>query len=248
MPARAAPVLTAWDVRVFARALGLAAALFVVTCLASGATDEGGVAWATRVARAVPVLPLCGAVATYVTLRTAARRGELLALAAIGRSFAQNAQAAVAGGACAGMIAAAVLAVPSGADVSTFFPRVVSDDVVAQDAGFVDRSRGVRIDEDGTLSRVAAAAIPSAPLPAGGRASAALVVALAALALPALGARAAFERAGRAIGAAGLAAGACIVLLHAAAAGGAPAWLATLPLLALLGVAAIRYRAPAWTS
>ena len=67
-------------------ALALGALLFAIACLLTGATDEGSVHWATRAARTLPVVPLCGAAVTWLALRRARRRGELLALESIGAS------------------------------------------------------------------------------------------------------------------------------------------------------------------
>lgn len=64
----------------FALALLLSFALFGITA----ATDEGGVALATRAARIVPLLAVPAAAAYAVTLVRAARRGETRALEAVG--------------------------------------------------------------------------------------------------------------------------------------------------------------------
>ena len=241
--------VTAWDVRMAGGALALGALLFAVACLVTGATDEGSVHWATRVARTLPVVPLCGAAVTWLALRRAQRRGEMLALESIGASPARAAAFVVAGAALLACVAASCVLVIRGAE-DAFFPRAVArDDVVAMDAAFVDRARGVRIARDGVLTRQVPAISASGGEPAGSHArtaSAAAVLALLGIALPLLAARAARGRPGRSVALAAAMCVLCILSMQAAAVGRAPPVLACVPAAALLILAAVRYRSAAW--
>lgn len=76
--------MQAWIKRQAASALAIALMLSAALLLISAATDEGGVAWATRASRIVPLLPVPAAGAHALTLYRAARRGETRALEAVG--------------------------------------------------------------------------------------------------------------------------------------------------------------------
>jgi hypothetical protein len=239
---------SSWDVRTFASTLAMGALLFGVACAIGGATDEGSIAWSMRAARAVPLVPVCGAVVTFLALRRAERRGELLALESIGCSPARSAAFAVAAAAAMSLACAASVAFWRGPSLDAFFPRATAHgDVRVEGAEFFDAARGVRVGIGGEMKRekpVASSAI--APELAGRAASAAIVVALLGIALPLLSARGARRASAAPVGVAGAMCALCIFLLQAGAAGRAPPALATLPAAALLIYAGLRYRSAAW--
>ena len=254
---------TRWDGQLFWRAATVAAVGFALGVLVTGVSDEGGVAWVERVARTLPLVPLCAALGTWAALSAARARGETVALAAVGRSDVEVGAAAVAGGAAVAALAAATLVVAPGVDASPFFPRAPRASAwVWQSGAFVDRGRGFEVGADGVPRRLppdeelAQAAIP--PL---GRPAAGLAVAFSGAALPLLVAQSLLartpaaaagssrrrSRSSRRAGwvAALLCMGALatsLVLFQAAAARQWPAWLGTLPTLGLFAYAVRRYR------
>jgi hypothetical protein len=234
--------LTAWDVKVAGRTLALVAVAFVGALLLGAATDEGGVAWIDRVARTLPVLPIAGAVGAWLAMSPLRTRGDLRALAAIGRNPWQIARPAIAASIAAHVVAAA-LALSSSVAVSTFYPRASArPPVVFRDGDFVDEGKGVRIHTDGTMTGAEIIAPPQRDrVPPLGRVTVAGVLLLAGMALPmwalALGRRR--VRPALAIAATG---GATIFCFHAAAVGALPALTAVVPSGALLVGAALRYR------
>jgi len=239
---------SAWDVRTFVSTLALGVLLFGVACAIGGATDEGSIAWTTRAARAVPIVPALGAVVTFLALRRAQRRGELLALESIGCSPARAAAFAVGAAAALSVVCAVSVAFWRGSSLDAFFPRATAHgDVRADGDGFLDAARGVRIDVAGAITheKIAAAQTMS-PEIAGRAVSAAFVVALLGIALPLLAARGArgFRAEPAAVG--GAMCALCIFLLQASAAGRAPPLLACIPAGVLLIYAVVRYRSPAW--
>jgi hypothetical protein len=244
------------------RAAGAAGLAFGLALLVTAVTDEGGVAWGERVSRTLSLCPACAAVGVWVALGPARARGETLALAALGRSRAQVAGAAVAGGAALALVAALAMGASS-VSVAAFFPRAGAADVWTWDGhAFVDRAHGVKVGVDGSPAPVVRETGLGRPgVPPYGRTAAALSIALAgpAFALMAahalLGPRLEVRRAGRrgrwlGRGAWGLllaAAGACValslVLFQAAAARLVPAMWGAAPAIGLLAFAAWRYRA-----
>ncbi len=241
---------TPWDVRAAGTTLALGALLFVVACLLGGATDEGGVTWATRAARTLPAAPLCTAAVTFLALRRARARGEMLALESVGCSPARaGAFVVIAAGLLGAGASLAVLEVRGGA-LDAFFPRVSAHaDVVAVAGGFDNRARGVHIARDGELTRDPEAvrdAERTARAPRGRAASVAWVLFALGLGLPLVAARAAHGAEGRAIAGAAAMCALCIFFLQAAAAGRAPPWAACAPASLLLIAAAARYRSRAW--
>jgi hypothetical protein len=242
------PAWTRWDTRQLVRA-GLAAAVTLgLAWLVTAATDEGGVPWAERAGRTLPLTPVCAAVGAWVALAPALSRGETVALAALGRSRAEIAAAAVAGGALVAVAAALALGLWRGVDVAGFFPTARHATAWAWNgAAFVDPVQGLRIGADGAPLHVAADAAAGSGLtgvPPGGRAAAGALTAIAGLALPLLLGHALLDRARVwpvVLGAA-VAVAASVLLFQAAAAGHVPAALGTLPTLALLVFAVRRYR------
>jgi hypothetical protein len=195
----------------------------------------------------VPLVPVCGAVVTFLALRRAERRGEMLALESIGCSPARASACAVAAAIALGVIAATSVAFFRGPSLDAFFPRASAHGDVRPDGdAFVDGARGIRIDRDGDMTREKKEGPAISPAASGRAASAAILTALLALALPLVSARALRrERAVPFAVAAGTCAS-CIFLAQAAAAGRAPAALACVPAAALLVYATVRYRSPAW--
>jgi hypothetical protein len=240
---------TSWDARQVGRAATTAALTLAVAWLVTAATDEGGVAWGARAGRTLPLTPICAAVGAWVALAPVRSRGEALALSAMGRSPAQIAAAAVAGGALVAVVAAIVLGIVRAVDVTGFFPAVTPTQAWSwTGVGFVDVARGLSVGADGAPARLAALATDAgrreAGVPAFGRAAAAVETAVAGVALPLLLAHGLLARV-RALPlvlAGGAAIAGSVVLFQAAAARQAPAALAVLPPLVLLAFAVRRYR------
>jgi hypothetical protein len=254
MKGRAASAWTAWDTQVFGRAAGAAAATLVLTWLVTAATDEGGVPWSERVGRTLPLAPLCAALGVSAALAPVRWRGEAGALAALGRSRAQIAAAAVAGGALIALAAALFIGLMRRVDVAGFYPTATHASSWRWDgSAFVDAVRGLRVAADGMPVRVPIAqGAAIAALPVHARAAAALTTALAGLALPMLLAHALlsrppdtrFDRRDGWIAVAAIASvAASVVLFQSAAAHQLPALSAAAPALVLLALAIQRYRA-----
>jgi hypothetical protein len=245
--------LTRWDALVFGRAVGAAAGTLLLAWLVTAVTDEGGVPWGERLGRTLPLAPLCAALGTAAALAPVRWRGESGALASLGRSRAEIAAAAVLGGTLVACAAAVLTALVGRVDVSGFYPTATHASAWRWNgAAFVDGVRGLRVAADGMPARIdVEAGAVLASLPPHARGSAALTTAVAGLALPMLLAHAMLasvhgvrlDRAGsRIAGAAALSIAASVFLFQAAAARQLPALLAVLPALALLGLAAWRYR------
>jgi hypothetical protein len=250
-------MLTSWDARAFVRALGIGALSLLVAWLVTAATDEGSVPWGERAGRTLPMTPVCAAVGTWLALLPSRAKGEVRALAALGRAPWQNALGATAGGAATALAAAAMMAASGAVDVRGFYPtarhateyRFEPSTPQASEhgnGGFVDSSDGWRIEADGTLTPPKEGSQSGAPanegVPAHGRAAAASVTALAGIALPLVASAAVLApndarrrrglRLGRRTRAALLVAAslaASVVLFHAAAVARAPAFAATIP-------------------
>lgn len=252
MPTEArAPLVTPWDLKVARRTAALALLVFALAVLVTGASDEGGVAWATRAARTLPALPIAGAAAAYLTLAPLRRRGDVRALAALGQPPWRIVRPAVV--ACAALhvvVAALVLGWPR-VEVAAFFPRPpTSELVVAHGDRFVHERRGVTIYSDGSIDqdpKVKVEAPVDAGVPRGGRASIALLLLLAGVTMPLASAVARRAELGRLALAAVLATGGSIFALHLAAAGTVHPVACVAPWTPLLAAAALRYRSLRWT-
>jgi hypothetical protein len=252
---------TRWDALLFARAAGMAAVALAVAWLVTAATDEGGVPWLGRVARTLPLAPLCSAVGAWAALAPVLLRGEALALQSLGRSPAQVGAAAVAGAALVAVLVAAAVGTSHALDVTGFYPLVTHASAWRWQGGsFVDPGRGLRVLGDGALERTDAL-VGSADFPAVprfGRVAAAAAMACAGTALPMLvaqtllgagDARPAEGTSGLgprrrvwAVAASAAAVVGSVLLFQAAAARRLPAPAGVLPPLVLLGYAVRRYR------
>jgi hypothetical protein len=255
--------VTSWDVRVAARAAAFALLALLLAWLVTAVTDEGGVAWGERAGRTLPLAPACAALGACLALAPARGRGETRALEALGRAPWQNAAGAALGGAFVAMMAACAIAASPAIDVGGFYPMATHGaDYRFEGGAFVDDARGLRIEPDGALSRVAhdlsrGAGRTAASIPSHGRAAAALATALAGLALALLAAHvmqpfpmsrtrgqghAREPSVVRAIAVAAASALATVVLFQAAAARHVPAFAAVLPSVMLLAITVWRYR------
>lgn len=238
-----------WDRRALARAFAAGALTVLLAWLVTAATDEGNVPWGARLGRTLPVTPICAAVGAWLALAPARMRGELRALAALGRSPWQNARAAALGGALVAACAGAALGGWPSVDVAGFYPAIGgSADVRFEDGAFVDKDSGYRIAKDGELSPSTAAPAPrDARVPPLGRLAAGLATFVAGLALALVAAHPpTARRRARWLGGAAAIGALTLLLFQAAAARRlAPAW-ATLPPALLLAAAAARYRDGPW--
>lgn len=235
------------------RSAGAAAATLLLAWLVTAATDEGGVPWGERLGRTLPLSPLCAALGVSAALAPVRWRGEAVALAALGRSRAQIAAAAVAGGALVALAAALFIGFVHRVDVTGFYPTAAHAAAFRwTGAAFIDPVHGLQVGADGMPARVPVEAGASlASLPAYARAAAALTTALAGVALPLLLAHGLLSRsperrlrrADAWMAACGVASvSASVVLFQSAAAHQLPAVAAALPALALLALAVQRYR------
>ncbi len=122
----------AWNKRQAGSAFALALLLSTALLLISAATDEGGVAWATRISRIVPLLPVPALGAHVLTLHRAARRGETRALETVGIEPASW-QIWVALAALLPSFAGAI-ALAAGLDTTGLFPSASTAKACAVDA------------------------------------------------------------------------------------------------------------------
>jgi len=249
------------------RAVAIATLAFIVAWLLTAATDEGGVAWSERAARALPLAPACAALGTALALGRGRARGEALALEALGRAPWQRTAAAALGGAATALVAAALLGTsPTGA--RAFYPalrRGAAWRFDAEHSAFVDTVQGLVVQSDGTLDVQSSAEEGAPSLPRGGRAAAAVATASAGIAFALIAARLSSKKPARPVSGGGvggsvvappivtrssrlattLAVGtmvvSSIVLFQAAAASLVPAVIAPLPAIVLLAWAAWRY-------
>jgi hypothetical protein len=245
--------VTVWDIRACLRALGAALLGLIVVWLVTAASDEGQLTVGARAGRTLPLAPLCSAVGAALALGTERVRQEARAFEALGRSPADTSRAAALGAAIPSIVIALAIAAISSVDVGAFYPRPASRDTfVHTEAGFVSPSLGVVIDADGeTHVFDAPPPVPDEGLPRGARISASIATGIAGLSLALVAARASIRRSlldsrarrrmrvlalGEGLSCAAL----TLIAFQAAAARVAPAFLATLPPLALFTVAIAR--------
>ncbi len=176
-------MLSAWDRRVAQRAAAIAALVALVTLVVVAATDEGA-PFARRAGMVAALLPVAGSLGAFAAIRIAEGRGELRALFAIGVDPVRACRGAVTGGVALALIGP-LLAASGLADLEGLFPRPMVPRLwIADGAGMLERTQGLRLDPGGALTLVTPlgelAAQPHAP-----RLFTALSLALAALAGPA---------------------------------------------------------------
>jgi len=253
------------------RAAGATALALGLVWLVTAASDEGGISWGERAGRALPLTPVCAAIGAWAALAPIRRRGETVAMAALGRSRAQVGAAAVAGAALVSLVAAVAVGLMPAVDATAFFPRAAHASTwVWQGGSFVDLTQGLLVDAGGAPVPLAAKAWTAASiLPNHGRAAAAVAVAVAGVALPLLlahpllgGVNASASQGGEpdapaprgrglrhgrsgelpALLASGGVLAASTVLFQAAAGGRVPALLGAAPPVLLLAFALERYR------
>jgi hypothetical protein len=253
---------TAYDSRTAARAAAAAVLLLVVSWLVTASTDEGGLGWAVRAGRVLPLAPACSALATWLALARARARGEVHALQALGRSPWQCAAPAIGGASGVALLCATAVLLVHAIDVQGFFPAAPrAAEYRYEDHAFVDAAGGVRIEANGDIlpgtrepgSAPRSGAAPG--VPPGGRIAAALVLAVAGIAFPmasarldpgARGARRRSASGARTAAALGTTAVTSVLLFHAAAAGRTSPLLSAIPPLVLLAAAAFRYGEDSW--
>lgn len=233
---------TVWDARLAARAAMTALVALGVVCLVGAATDEG-VGWATRGARALPLAPAAGALGAYLALGPARARGELVALAALGRPPSRTTLFAALGGAAVSCLAALCVMAPS-IDVRVFFPAVPRGTTYVFEGGaFVEHADGISVTSAGEITRIGeAVAVTAEGLPAGARLAAALATALVGGALALVGARARAGELGRTAAAVLVAAALVLVAFQASAASLVSVWTAPAIAAGLLAASALLYR------
>jgi hypothetical protein len=227
----------AYDRSLARRAAAIAGASTLVAGVVVAATDMGG-PWSQRLGMTAALAPLCGAVGTLATLRIAAARGEVQALAAVGVEPARAVLGAVAGGSAVGLLGALVAA--SGlADLDPLFPRPPAARIwVAEGGALHELTLGLRAGAHGALAFEAPRAAVAA-LPGGAATFTILALAVAALACPAwIAALPGATPARRALVAA-VALLAAIVAFQGVAASRLPALTLVLAPLVLLGDAAL---------
>ncbi len=228
------------------RAFATSALLFAVAFLISAASDEGGVRFATRLARALPLAPICAAIAVWLTLASARAKVEALTLESLGRSPSRNNAGAVFGGALFAIAAALLIVVSSRIDVDAIFPSFASAPRIEwTGSSFVDSARGVSFEANGEIhvldkAATSTAAISSAP--AHERGGASLALALAAIAFPLFAASSTRRVSGAVVIAIAASAFLTFLAFDAVASSRAPAAVLALPQAALLFFAVIEYR------
>jgi hypothetical protein len=237
------------DWRNAGRALGLAALVFAVALAISAASDEGGVRFATRLGRALPLAPICGAIAAWLTLASERAKIEALALESIGRAPAFNNAGAVFGGALFALAAASLVAFSSHIDVEAIFPSFSSAPKIEWNGdAFVDSSRGVSFAANGEIQTLPDAIknekdhAPIATAPAHERGGASVALAFAAIAFPLLAAAAIRRVSAATVVAVAASAFLTFLAFDAVASSRAPASVLALPQAALLFLAILEYR------
>lgn len=215
--------MNAFDRSLCLRALAYSALALAVVAVVIVATDEAYSTTAMRIARLSALAPALGAVGTAAAAAQAERRGELLALAALGNPPERAVLGAVVGGWMVGGLATLALLSPL-ADAGSLFPALTHGAVWIESSGALQDVRGtVRVAPDGTLAFAgtgAATTLEHRPAGAWG----ALATAPLALVAPpwSVGGAATIVRASTLVATAAL----VVAMLHAVAAGRlGPAWL-----------------------
>jgi hypothetical protein len=238
--------LTAYDSLLARRALALALVLCALLFLAMLGTDDAASTHAGRLGRLSGLSSLAGGGGAYLALAQARARGEMRALSAIGLTPARAVLGPVTGGAVVGGLGAALALVP-GVDLTPLFPHAVPLDGgwVFESGAWIDRARGIRLAQDGAMTRSAIAgaadvAVSSTPVTA-----TIVALAVAALALP-LWATAPAVLPRRAC-VSFVVASAAVFVFHLVAAHQIGAMTLLVPPLLLLADAALLHRGTAWS-
>lgn len=244
--------LSAYDVRLALRTLGLSILATSVVYLIAFVTDERGVATPGTGGRSIGVLPLvpvAAAIAVAITLAPARTAGELRALSALGVSPLRARLSPIAAAAFLSL-AAGIGLFSQRIDVGPLFPppAVASDvRVVRASSGavaFVSDRDGIIVGDDDVLGTLAIS--PSTPGPMGlperARAAAALTVALAGLAMALWIASPLRRRPMRTLLTGAIYGGAQIAAFQSAGAHAVPAPATALPAFVLLVVALLEHR------
>lgn len=175
--------MTPQDWLLFRRTLLLACAVLGVATLVVVATDEAYSTAGMRAARLCAFAPAISAVAAWVTLMVARRRGELTALAALGASPWTTGWGALCAAWFIGSAAALLLLAPF-VDVSSLFPGApIASGWIEAQGTFLAPAEGIRVASDGRLSFLPKQAVAEVELP--GRVEAMSAVLPQALVLPA---------------------------------------------------------------
>ncbi len=169
------------------RSAALACAMVVLAVVITAATDEGGLRLGERLARVLPLVPVCVALATALAMAGPSIRGEARALEALGRSPLACATGAAVGAAMVGLLAAVWVVLEGNLSVRAFFPMVHAVEPYRFEAGsFSNLRAGMRVTTDGMITLLPAIeratsephALAMEGLPPHARAAAALVTAL----------------------------------------------------------------------
>jgi hypothetical protein len=111
------------------------------------------VSWSERVARAIPLVPACAALATGLHVRGGERRGERRALEALGRSPSSTRLAAALAAFGIGVVAALLVLVNTHVSLSAFFPTVHRSGGFTFERGtFASVRAGFRVMADGSIA------------------------------------------------------------------------------------------------
>lgn len=240
------------DRRNAVRALAISALIFAVALAISAASDEGGVRLATRLARALPLAPLCGAIGVWLTSISERAKIEALALESIGRSPASNQAGAVFGGALFALASSSLVAFSSQIDVEAIFPSFSSAPKIEWNGNeFVDSARAVSFSANGEIKTTPDAekkseAPPPLASPSHERVSAAIALSLAAVAFPLFAASAIRRISAGVVVAVAASAFLTFLAFDAVASGRAPPGVLALPQAALLFLAILEYRRSRW--
>lgn len=232
------------------RALFASLLAWAVVVLVTAATDEGDVMWSIRFARSLPLVPFCAGIGSWVGLASARARGELRALASLGRTPWANSAGASFGGALVALAAALALILVPKVDISGFYPTATRvSGFHREGAEFVSHDKRWRIDGVGAITRQAEAD-PSAretielSLPTHARGVAGTVTLLAGLAIPFLTSLPRKRRGAQLWGIALVALGSTVFMFQLAAAHHLPSLAAPLPLALLLLYTLALYKDP----
>lgn len=234
-----------WDTRVLVRALFATLLAWLVVVLVSAATDEGNVLWRIRFARSLPLVPICAGIGAWMGLASARARGELTALAALGRSPWANALGTSCGGFAVALVAALLMFAAPHVDLSGFYPTAAHAGAFhLETAGYVSHDRKWTVSREGEITRNTgeAEAEGDVSLPEHARLVAGVVTLVGGIAIPLLAALPRKKRTARSWALAVVAMGLTVLLFQAAAGRNLPTLCLPFPLLALLAYTLAKYK------